>query len=157
MFPNDIHRIIYIYAKNEPNYLLYVCNNKIIPYKDIKINWYSLCKKNPLSVEFIDCFFYKIKWNILSQYYYLDDKILYRYYDKLNWKYICMYQELSDSFIEDNIDLMNFDSLLLNKNYPDGYIKFILNTRISEKKIYNILHSKKRYKNILYKYSKLDL
>lgn len=151
MFPNDIHRIIYLYASNQPNYLLYIYKNNIVPYKDIKINWFSLCKKNPLNVDFIDSFYYKIQWDIISRHFYLDDNILYRYFDKLNWKYICMYQNLSFNFIEDNIDLIDFDSLLLNKNYQDGYIKFLLNKKIGEKKLIKILYSKKRYKNILYK------
>lgn len=150
--PNDIHRILYLYANNQPNYLLYVCRNKIIPYKDIKINWYTLSCNSPLSVDFVDCFFHKIKWDIISRHYILDDEILYRYFDKLNWKYICMYQKLSRRFIDDNFDLMDFNSLLLNKNYPEGYIKYIINTEIGQKKLFKILYSKKRYKKILYKF-----
>lgn len=152
MLPNDIHRILYLYSMNNPNYLLYVSKNKIILYHEIKINWFILCCENPLSIEFVDHFFYKIKWNIISRYYLLDTKILYRYYDKLNWKYICMYQNLSNSFIQENIDLMDFNSLLLNKNYPEGHIKNIINKRIGEEKLFKILNSKKRYKKILYKF-----
>lgn len=152
MLHKDIHRILYLYASNQPNYLLYVCQNDIIPYKHIRINWYSLCSEEPLHVDFIDCFFHKIKWNIISRHYLLDDDILYRYYDKLNWKYICMYQKLSKSFIHDNIDLMDINSLLLNTNYPEGYIKYIINTKIGQERLFKILYSKKRYKKILYKF-----
>lgn len=150
--PNDIHRIIYLYAYNQPNYLIYVCQNNIIPYKNIKINWYLLCSENPLSVEFIDCFFYKIKWNIISKHYQLNDDILYRYYDKLNWKKVCMYQKLSTSFINDNLDLIDVNSLLLNRNYPEGFIKYFINTKIGQDKLFKILYSKKRYKKIWYKF-----
>lgn len=150
--PNDIHRIIYQYASNQPSYLLYVCLNKIIPYKQIYINWYSLCNQSPLSVDFIDCFYYKIKWNIISRHFDLEDAILYRYFDKLNWKYICMYQRLSHHFIFENIDLMDIDCLLLNQNYKEGYIKYIINTKIGQEKLLKVLRSKKRHKNILYKF-----
>lgn len=152
MLHKDIHRIIYLYASNQPNYLLYVCQNDIIPYKDIKINWFSLCSESPLRVDFVDCFFYKIKWNIISRHYYLEDNILYRYFDKLNWKYICMYQKLSSTFIQDNMDLIDFNYLLLNKHYPEGYIKYIINTRIGQEKLLKILNSKKRYKKIWHKF-----
>lgn len=150
--PIDIYSILHLYLNNEPNYLLYVYINNIIQYNKIKINWYKLSTDTPLTVDFIDCFFYKIKWSVISRYYILEDDVLYRYYDKLNWKYICMYQKLSNTFILDNLDLIKFDSLLLNKNYSNGYIKYIMNTKIGQDKLIKILGSKKRYKNILYKY-----
>ena len=146
--PKDLKRIILSYVSNEPNILVYIKKNNIIPYNKIIINWYELSISSPLTVEFIDCFFNKIKWDMISKYYILDDLILYRYYDKLNWNYVCRYQKLSMSFIIDNADLINFDSLLLNRNYPVNYIKDFIRTKEGQEKLYKILKSKRRYKKI---------
>jgi len=146
--PKDLERIILSYVSNEPNVLVYIRQNNIIPYKKIKINWYELSICSPLTVDFIDCFFNKIKWDMISKYYILDDLILYRYYDKLNWNYVCRYQKLSMSFIIDNADLIDFNSLLLNRNYPVNYIRDYIRTREGQEKLYKILKSKRRYKKI---------
>jgi len=146
--PKDLKRIILSYVSNEPNILVYIKKNNIIPYNKIIINWYELSISSPLTVEFIDCFFNKIKWDMISKYYILDDLILYRYYDKLNWNYVCRYQKLSMSFIIDNADLIDFNSLLLNRNYPVNYIRDYIRTREGQEKLYKILKSKRRYKKI---------
>lgn len=148
----DIVRLLYLYSSNNPNFLIYILKNNIMEYGKIYINWFELAYEEPLSVEFIDCFYSKVRWNIISKYYRLDDKILYRYFDKLNWRYICRYQKLSMEFITDNSDLIDYNSLLLNNNYPVNYIKDYIRTREGQKKLIKILRSKHRYKDILYKY-----
>jgi len=150
MIPNDIIKIIYLYSSNDQNFLIYVKENNIIPYNKIYINWYELSYNNILSIDFIECFYSKIRWNIISRYKIIDDNILYRYYDKLNWNYVSEYQYLSLDFIENNIDLININKLLINLNYPREYIKKILLVKYGEDKLIKILRSKKRYKKILY-------
>lgn len=149
ILPTDLLLLLYKFSLNNPNFLIFIVKNNIININDIKFNMYMLYNSK-INCEFIDIFYNKINWFLLSKFCYLDEDILYRYYDKLNWKYVSLYQYLSVDFIINNLDLLDFKKLILNKNYEKNFIIDLLKTDYVEEQIKKILRSKKRYKKYLY-------